>query len=482
MRNHQLQLSGMWKIQGEKPMVGVLLFDDDARTILLKVQVYFSRGSDRDFDWGEWGKDIGLIIGDVGIDGTMVLCGCKPQQLHGDKARGGRVYEIEISVDYAFRDYKLGKHRAVMMKGVSADFGEILAWTRTSAYQMDMSKHGEDFFLHRWRSIEFGYKFPLPNGGTVSFLPYGGYPGPVIISRKVILSQGVKTALQYKTSREWSLIKYDIELVRHLIEFSITAKVGIMEASFSQARDKWIKTHFEPQDYKQIIWGDKIVGETHIPRDCDMVFTLPELLAVIDKTQRKWRKNLGDLRQTLGLYDEIIRKEEDGKEATFVRLVQLLEHIHSLIFSDKTSSYEKRMREVWGDDEKTFECETRRLLGTRKPDRPNLKMRIYEMTRVKGKWLVANPIGNDGIAFAEKVANTRHFLTHHNIIDKKKSFEDDKIEDVVRFLRSLVRYHILRKLGFSENFALRRMGVSKASFSEVYSLIHKPIGTETIEI
>ena len=482
MENQELHLSGMWKIPGEKSRSGVLICNDTARTIRLKVQEYCPRGSDRDMDCWPRVKDLGLIVGDVGVDGKVVLCGCRPQRFAGNRARGGSVYELEIAVDYAFRDYKLGKKHAITMKGVSVDFGEILAWTRTSAYQIDMSKHGEDFWLHRWRSIDFGYKFPLPNGGRVSFSPYANRPGAVMISREVVLSQGVRTGLYYKTSREWALIRDDIELVRHLVEFAMTTRVGIIEVAFSQARDNWFRKTFEPKDYEQIILGDKIVGETQIPRDYDMIFTLPELMAVIAKTKRRWRKNFGDLRLAFKLYDEVIRKESDGVEGTFVRLVQLLEHLHSLIFSDKMSLYEKRMREVWGDDDKMFECEKRRLCGTRNPDRPNLKMRIYEMTRNNRKWLVANPIGDDGIAFAEKVANTRHYFIHHNVADEPKSFPADNAEEVVRFLRSLVRYHILCKLGFSEDFALRRMGWSADSSRELCSLIHQPIGEEKINV
>ena len=482
MENQELHFSGMWKILGEKARAGILICNDTARIIRLKVQEYCPRGSDRNLDYWRGVKDLGLIVGDIGVDGKVVLCGCRPQRFTGNRARGGRVYELEIAADYAFRDYKLGKKHAITMKGVSVDFGEILAWTRTSAYQLDMSKHDEDFWLHRWQSIEFGYEFSLPNGGKVSFSPYASRPGSVMISREVVLSQGVRTGLHYKTSREWSLIKDDIELVRHLIEFAMTVGVGIVEASFSQARDKWFRKTFEPKDYKQILLGDKIVGETHIPRDYGMVFTLPELMAVIKKTRRKWRKNFGDLRLAFKLYDEVIRKESDGVEGTFVRLVQLLEHLHSLIFSDKMSLYEKRMREVWGDDDKMFECEKRRLCGTRNPDRPNLKMRIYEMTRNNRKWLVANPIGEDGIAFAERVANTRHYFIHHNVIDEPKSFPADKVDEIVHFLRSIVRYHILRKLGFSEDFALRRMGWSKESSGELFSLIHVPIGKETINV
>ena len=482
MENCELQFSGMWKILRRKPNVGVLTYNGTTRTIRLKVQTYYPRGSDCDLNYWPWVKDLGLIVGDVGVDGKVVLCGCRPQRFADNRARGGRVYELESAADFAFRDYKLGKKHAITMKGVSVDFGEILAWTRTSAYQIDKSKHGKDFWSHRWRSIEFGYKFPLPNGGKVSFSPCASQPGTVMISREVVLSQGVKTGLYYKSSREWALIRDDIELVRHLIEFAMTARVGIVEASFSQARDKWLRKTFEPSDYKQILWGDNIVGETHIPRAYDMVFTLPELMAVIAKTKRRWRKNFGDLRLAFKLYDEVIRNESNGVEGTFVRLAQLLEHLHSLIFSDKTSLYEKRMREVWGDDDKMLEYEKRRLCGTRKPESPNLKMRIYEMTRNSRKWLVANPIGDDGIAFAEKVAKTRHYFIHHNVIDKPKSFPADKIEDVVCFLRYLVRYHILRKLGFSEGFALRRMGWSKDSSRELCSLIHQPIGEEEINV
>lgn len=481
MDDRVLQFPGMWKISGRKPECGVLYCNDVARTIRLKIQSYYPWGTDHDFEWPR-DKDLGPIIGNVGIDGKMTLLGCRPMRLTGDKARGGHVSELEIEVNYAFRDYKLGKSCKVAMKGVSVDFGEILAWTRTSAYQMDMSKTGDDFFLHRWRSIEFGYKFPLPEHGEAAFTPYARYPGAVEISRKVVLSQGVRTSLHYKTSQNWNVIKDDIELVRHLVEFAMSSNVGIIEASFSRPRDKWLRKSLEPKDYEQIILGDKIVGETHIPRDYDMVFTLPELMAVIKNAKRRWRKNFGDLRLAFKLYDEIIRKESDGVEETFVRLVQLLEHLHSLIFSDKASLYEKRLREVWGDDDKMFEYEKRRLCGTRNPGRPNLKMRIYEMTRSNRKWLVANPIGEDGIAFAEKVANTRHYFIHHNVIDEQKAFQADKVEEIVRFLRSIVRYHILCKLGFSEDFALRRMGWSKESSRELFSLMHIPIGEEKINV
>ena len=482
MENREFQYSGVWKISGEKSRTGILICNDTERSIRLKVQEYCPHGSDRDLNHWPRVKDLGFIVGDIGVDGKVVLCGCKPRLLGGTRARGGHVYEFEIAADYAFRDYKLGRRHAVTMKGVSVDFGEILAWTRTSAYQIDMSKQGEDFWLHRWRSIEFGYEFSLPNGGKVSFSPYASHPGAVMISREVVLYQGVRTGLHYKTSREWSLIKDDIELVRHLIEFAMTTRVGIVEASFSQARDNWFRKTFEPKDYEQIILGDKIVGETHIPRDYDMVFTLPELMAVIKNAKRRWRKNFGDLRLAFKLYDEIIRKESDGVEETFVRLVQLLEHLHSLIFSDKASLYEKRLREVWGDDDKMFEYEKRRLCGTRNPGRPNLKMRIYEMTRSTRKWLVANPIGEDGIAFAERVANTRHYFIHHNVIDEQKSFPADKVEEIVHFLRSIVRYHILCKLGFSEDFALRRMGWSNESAHELLSIMHIPIGEEKINV
>ena len=58
--------------------------------------------------------------------------------------------------------------------------------------------------------------------------------------------------MYYKTSREWVLIRDDIELVRHLVEFAMTTSVGIIEASFSQARDKWFRKTFEPKDYGRV--------------------------------------------------------------------------------------------------------------------------------------------------------------------------------------------------------------------------------------
>ena len=136
-----------------------------------------------------------------------------------------------------------------------------------------------------------------------------------------------------------------------------------------------------------------------------------------------------------------------------------------------------------GGDNDQCVAETRSLLiGSRKPDRPTLKMRIYEMSRAHGRWLVSNPMGDDGIAFAEKVAKTRHYFTHHNLLDEPKSFKGKDVEEVARFLQQLVRYHILKYLGFSERFALHRMGWSSESSRELFALKHTPIGKEKINV
>ena len=68
------------------------------------------------------------------------------------------------------------------------------------------------------------------------------------------------------------------------------------------------------------------------------------------------------------------------------------------------------------------------------------------------------------------------------MIDEPKSFPADKVEEIVRFLRSIVRYHILCKLGFSEDFALRRMGWNNESAHELLSIMHIPIGEEKINV
>ena len=480
-----IQYFGMWKVNGLKgqnrKLPGVLVYDNERRTIVLKVQLYYPLGTERILDWPRV-RDLGIIKGSVGTDGEMVLVGCRPLRLGGGRARGGNVHELEISIRYVFRDYKCGRGNSIKLKNVSVDFGEILGWTRTSAYQVERTSKPRFFSGRIWKSVEFGYKFPLPSGGDVSFTPYASCPGDVLVTKTISFTQGVRTNFRYKSSQPWDKIRDDLSLIRNLVEFATTGVVGIEEGSFSQARDKWSRKAFEPKDYEQILFGDHVVGRTADAYDLNYVFTLPELMAVIAKHPKTWRKRFGDLSLALRLYDEIVRMDADRQDVIFVALVQLLEHLHSLVYSDKANAYFARMRDVWGDDEKQVEEKKRRMCGTRDPGKPNLKMRIYEMTRVKGSWLVDNPIGDDGIVFAESVANTRHYFTHHNIVDRAKAMTPEKVEDVSRFLRSLVRFYILKKLGFSEKFALRRMGWSDENMHELFSLKHRPIGEEKIDV
>jgi len=482
MQAYNNHFVGEWKVPklGKKKFPGVLVYDDAARTLVLRIRQYFARGSNRDVWWPR-DPDMGVVEGTTGIDGKLVLIGCRVLSLGGDKARGGHYQELAISVAYAFRDYAIGSKSTVTIKRVKVDFGEILAWTRTSAYEIDFNKKEGFFPIHLWRSIEFGYQLPLPDKGTVYFSPYATHCGTPIISKNKVDSQGVSTSICYPATRKWEDVKEDIEFVRGLIEFGITAKVGLDDGHYSQARDSRFRPSFEPKDYKQIIFGDQIVGKTEIPQDLNIVFTLPELVALQKQDPRAWRKRFGSLRLAFRLYDEIVRLDVNRREELFSHLVQLLEHLHSLIFTDKSNKYFDRMRDIWGDTGSDFDKVKARLTKGN-PDRPNLKMRLFEMMRVKGKWLVDDPSQNDRIAFAEKVANTRHYFTHHNIVDKPKSFTNDELDKVSHFLRSLVKYHILKQLGFSERFALRRMGWSSESSKEIFALKTTPIGKEKIYV
>ena len=490
---YEKEYIGQWKFEWlPKPLYGVLNYDDQERTLILKVQVFYERGSDESrldpMFFREHYRDMGMIVGNVRYGGSIVLCGTRGKTMGGGRGRGGRIYEFEISAKYAFRDCKVGRGNVVRLKCAKVDFGEILGWTRTSAFQIQwgkrrQGKEDDSTLSHRWKSVGvFGYSFPLPGEGKVTFAPYASYPGDVLVTKTVSHTQGVSTSFRYESSKAWDVIRDDINLVRYLIEFATSGRVGIDAGSFSQARDKWFVASFQPENYKQIIFGDRVVGPTKDPYDLNIIFTLPELLGAIKCHKRSWRKRFDSVRVALKLFDEVIRIDPDEQERRFVCWVQLLEHLHSLIYTDKTKPYYRRMVEVWGDSTQLFNEEKARLCGTYEPSRPNLKMRIYEMLRINGRWLVDNPIGKDGIAFAETVANTRHYFTHHNLADKPKSFDEEKVESVSEFLKQLVRFHILKVLGFSENFALRRMGWNEESSHELFALKHTPIGKEKINV
>ena len=488
---YEKEYIGQWKFEWlPRPLDGILYYDDDKRTLTLRVRSFLERGAQEyKIDPELFRKhyyDAGVIVGNVRYGGAIVLSGTRAVRSSSCRGRGGHIFEFDISVKYAFRDYRVGACKDVKLKCARVDFGEILGWTRTSAYEVEKLERRGPYdwpMAHRWVSAGiFGYSFALPNGGEVSFTPYASHPGIVLTSKVVSYTQGVNTNFRYKSSKGWNVVKSDIELIRHLIEFATTGLVGVEGGSFSQARDKAIASTFEPDDYKQIIFGDRIVGKTQDQDALNYVFTLPELLAMIKHCKRSWRRRFESARVALKLFDEIIRIDPDEQERRFVCWVQLLEHLHSLIYTDKTKPYYRRMVEVWGDSTQLFNEEKARLCGTYEPSRPNLKMRIYEMLRINGRWLVDNPIGKDGIAFAETIANTRHYFTHHNLADKPKSFDEAKVERVSEFLKQLVRFHILKVLGFSENFALRRMGWNKESSRELFALKHTPIGKEKIDV
>lgn len=490
---YEKEYVGQWKFEWlPRPLDGILYYDDDKRTLTLRVRSFLERGA-REYKidpelFRKHYYDAGVIVGNVRFGGVIVLSGTRAVRSGLCQGRGGHIFQFDISVKYAFRDYRIGACKDIKLKSAKVDFGEILGWTRTSAFQIQWGKrrqgNEDDLTLsHRWKSAGvFGYSFPLPGDGKVTFAPYASYPGDVLVTKTVSYTQGVSTSFRYASSKTWDIIGDDINLVRYLIEFATSGRVGIDAGSFSQARDKWFAASFQPANYKQIILGDRVVGPTKDPYDLNIIFTLPELLGAIKRHKRSWRKRFDSVRVALKLFDEVIRIDPDEQERRFVCWVQLLEHLHSLIYTDKTKPYYRRMVAVWGDSTQLFNEEKARLCGTYEPSRPNLKMRIYEMLRINGRWLVNNPIGKDGIAFAETVANTRHYFTHHNLADKLKSFDEVKVESVAEFLKQLVRFHILKVLGFSEKFALRRMGWNEESSHELFALKHTPIGKEKINV
>lgn len=458
MSNNVRQISGKWKIPGlVEEVPGDLHIDDELRSVVLSFCAALGKEEthepfpDRMKISDVCGKSVdgvSFVLGECYVTITRSMMDANGFRAYGSVTA---LYVFE-GLEPPITDTPLEFTRA------SVDFGEIVGWARLSNFtSRDKESSG---YVYSWNQIK-SKMLPLGDGQDVFFGSKCIFPGGPGWRRELTLTQGVSTDFCYPMLTSFSKIASDIRRVREIISFATGKRVAPLSAEVEVVSFKGLKGAGVPQKKckAKVHFGDQLVPDTSMPELMDYVYTLPELVRVA-RVHDNWGGLFDKIQPALELYLSPLVSDEKTVRVQFLSIMQGLELLHAISKGNNALSIIQEIEERYRVDGADFESDKKCLFGCGQfNDKTNvgLKLRLFDFLYHKEDWPFKYPFGLTFSEFLIKLKDSRDYYTHYNPAEVLKAFTEEELVDVNWFMKSIFKYHMLKYMGFDEQFAYVRM-------------------------
>lgn len=271
---------------------------------------------------------------------------------------------------------------------------------------------------------------------------------------KITLSKAVKVILECNTLCTYEQALTEVQKVMNLVSFGTGNKVDIIKI-----------------EAFNISLNNVDIGEETIERPIEILtsytyrdsypqghpyfylFTLRDLVTEDNNFAIKWFNNYEKLEPVIELYLDLYRYNMTHERA-FLNIIQALETYHTRFKANDKKEYEKRSHEVVSScppyiREQHLEC----LFGEdqKKIRHVLLKGRLYDLFLADFEIMFMSGYKAQ-YDFILKAVATRHYYTHYDEKKKDKIFTKDEIEESIYWLKTVLEYHLLKGIGFSQDY------------------------------
>jgi len=453
------QISGLWQIPGligEVP--GDLLIDYERRSVVLNFTADLGM-TDANNVFPDH-KKISVVRGKSvdGIPFALAECYVSVRRFTQD-ARGFRAFG-SVTVLYAFEGLRLPiTDTPIEFTRASVDFGEIVGWARLSNFTSTNEECAHTSYS--WNRIS-EKELPIGSDQYVYFSSKCTFPGCPNWSRDLILKQGVDVGFCYANLTPFTKIAADIRRVREIISFATGKRIAPLSADVEVLPIRFSKGAGIPEERRckaRVHFGDHLVPDITMPDLMDYVYTLPELVRVA-KVHKDWGSLFDKIQPALELYLSPLTADEKMIRVQFLSIMQGIELLHAISRGNNAPSIINGIERRYIEDGGDFGKDKVSLFGNvvfKDSTNVGLKLRLFDLLYHKGDWPLKYPFGLAFKEFLVKLKDSRDYYTHYNPTEKQKAFTEEELCDVNWFMKSMFKYHMLKYLGFDEQFAYLRM-------------------------
>lgn len=255
-----------------------------------------------------------------------------------------------------------------------------------------------------------------------------------------------------------------------LISFAIKDNVNVNEQYLYDYDDSYqIGEHTEY--YKHYLYTSERRLSIYNNSRWEYNFTLAQLLP-----EKDIKKELTLLEPIFNLYLSLFKYTDMPPEMVFLNIVQALETFHSRFFyDDSTDNYVASVIERFGSWQNYPDMEKLLLCDTQKDENCKyiiLVSRLNDLLIGKYDGLFWDYYVTDA-GFAQTVADTRHYYTHHGKSKEKKALRSDKLIDTIGILALLLEYNVCLQLGIDNQAKVRERLSSIASRKQFQNYYQK---------
>lgn len=487
--DERVEYPGNWMVNGRE-YFGTLVIAQQKGIIRLVlhnrvgIQFLFSEGDMPDV--------MPFIRGELIPYGRMCLINSRIIRVHTDISRNTKtvVLDCEYCINADFKSYE-----EIVFSKMEVRFSNTFAWSGLNGVKIEykeVTKRKHDLMLGKNNIFILQHKFKkeikysIDKNTTISLVPYfHDKTGVPMTSEDITISQFVKIKIASKENHNLFYYIDILDKIKALIEMGIQQNIDIREIKVYNRKKKnkindkiiytpisfYSKSSFK-DDYKE-------------PDIQDMLFSLA------DKPSKDlfqiWFDKYDSLKPILELYREIIDYDRLPISRAFLNVVQALEYYHMRFVCSGKDQYEKIVKNEYLHEEIFHDLWDNKQI---KEDYILIKNRILHLF-CRSKLVIFDSYIKT-IRFVNSIINTRHYLTHYSQEKELKSLTDINLEEAYIIVRQLLKFYILKELGFDEVFINSKIQSEiteimnrykrayKGSYSDLYELINLNVSIDRL--
>ena len=353
--------------------------------------------------------------------------------------------EFNIQVMYAFWGLNIDDNPHLTLEKIKINFGDnIIDWYKLHYFSFTKPEQYNNNTFNIEVTRNNSIKLPYNEQLTITFSPSISN-GWSLNKRELPLRRDVFVIFEYQSETEWEKILDDILSIQYFIGLGTKQNIKVETIQYLH--------YISPVGKKyQELYDDIILGTGEINTNIDnpeYLFNLPEF-----NDFSNWKVQYEKLKPILDLYFVIYTNIQI--EIGFLLLIQALETFHARFTTYSKKDYIDKIENLLSNGTNN------ELLYIDKDKNKDeykkyftLRERISDLCYANGN--IPFP-QNNYQELIKKLVRTRNYYTHYDEKRKEEGiFTISELLNVIRFLKSLLEYHILIIIGFDDKFIKDKM-------------------------
>lgn len=442
---------GHWRIPGvNHELEGNLIVDKEKHALFLELLIPAAEDGGPTIGVRE-GTKVTYIQGSLFGNMDIVLYDCTFSKVNGFI---GDILQL-VLCKYAFEELKVDNEDQLAFSNVSVLFSGMTEWTRLCHFKQVFGDNNST-------SIEWHAEEPVQistgDGLTLTLSPaISSHCGPY--EKETGLSQAVLSCFEYDKPVPWTRILRDSKKLKYLCSYALRDYVQIEEMKYTSPylpRDENESYPLQPQTVL-LGTGEDDMGRPSVGAGYFSLFSLQE--GIDNGAIKKWFDSFEVLEPVLDLYFSVLEGAVRTPAFQFITLVQALETFHArFITNDRKTAVSMAKNLEDSSAESPNPVSFLAKPGQERSRDVNLYTRLAYLSYDRGNypWRFDDYLYDEG-TYITKVVDSRNYYTHYSGNKEDKALKGDDLVKANSHLAELLQYHILKTLGFDDDFAYKKV-------------------------